>query len=142
MPFTVSIFNSKKGAAKQVTIEVEANQNCNLGFNRIERLTLAMNMQGADIEVLKVAGEVQMDSDNTTLFWHIPNLYEEGSAVLSFTSQRVDFDEMFPFEVKFEETYSLIDMQVNGVTSSANGEAMSQKVLHSLQSENYWISGE
>lgn len=37
-----------------ITLEVEANQNCNLGFKTLERITIAMNLGGAvDIEILK-----------------------------------------------------------------------------------------
>ena len=46
---------------------------------------------------------------------------------MSFASQRLQFDEMFPIEVKFEEAYSLIDMHVEGVKSVDSGEVMSCK---------------
>jgi len=49
------------------------------------------------------------------LLWHITNLMEEGSSVLSFASEKIQFDEIFPIEARFEETYSLIDLNVVNV---------------------------
>jgi hypothetical protein len=55
MPFTLNVFNSKKGAKNVITLELEANQNCNLSFKRLERVTVALNLgsQPVDIEVQK-----------------------------------------------------------------------------------------
>lgn len=73
------------------------------------------------------------------LLWIVSNLTEEGSAVLSFASEKLAFEDIFPIDVRFEETYSLIDLNVENVTSQATGDQLSVKTLHSLTSENYRI---
>ena len=74
------------------------------------------------------------------MLWHVSNLIEEGSAVLSFSSERLAFEDIFPIEVRFEETYSLIDVNVQKVANLATGEALSLKTVHSLSTENYRIN--
>jgi hypothetical protein len=37
-------------------------------------------------------------------------LVDEGNAVLTFASEKLSFDDLFPIEVRFDETYSLIDL--------------------------------
>jgi len=67
LPFTINVFNSKKGAKNVITIELEANQACNLSFKRLERVTIAMNLgsQPVDIEVQKAQGaQVEQDEAN------------------------------------------------------------------------------
>lgn len=64
---------------------------------------------------------------------------EEGSSVLSFASEKLSFEDIFPIEVKFEETYSLIDVNVESVGNLATGDTLSVKTLHSLTTENYRI---
>lgn len=116
-----------------ITLEVEANENSVLGFSKIERLTVAMNSGGADIEVIKKGNnQVEVDQGNNMILWHVANIKEAGNAVLSFASEKIQFDEMFPFEVSFDETYSLIDVNVQQVTNSATGDQMSLKLIHSL----------
>lgn len=53
MPFTLNVFNSKKQNKTVVTLEIEANQSCNLSFKRLERITVALNLgdRPVDIEV-------------------------------------------------------------------------------------------
>ena len=72
-----------------------------------------MNLGGngaVDIEILKKGNhEIEMDSANNMFLWHISNITEEGNAVLSFASEKLVFDEMFPIEIKFDETYSVIN---------------------------------
>jgi hypothetical protein len=53
LPFTINVFNSKKQNKNVITLEIEANQNCNLGFKRLERVTVALNLGqgGVDIEI-------------------------------------------------------------------------------------------
>ena len=68
------------------------------------------------------------------------NLHEEGSAVLQFASQQLQADDLFPLEVKFDETYSLIDMNVVQVVNAASGDTMSVKTIHSLSTENYSVT--
>ena len=53
MPFTINVFNSKKQNKNVITLEIEANQNCNLGFKKLERVTIALNLGqgGVDIEI-------------------------------------------------------------------------------------------
>lgn len=47
---------------------------------------------------------------------------------------------MFPIEVKFDETYSLIDVSVQQVATASSGEPMSLKAVHSLSTESYSIT--
>jgi hypothetical protein len=44
LPFTLNVFNSKKQGKTVVTLEIEANQNCNLNFSKLERVTVAVNL--------------------------------------------------------------------------------------------------
>ena len=64
MPFTLNVFNSKKQNKTVVTLELEANQSCNLAFTKLERVTVALNMgdRGVDIEIQKAAG-AQVEQD-------------------------------------------------------------------------------
>lgn len=63
LPFTVNVFNSKKGNKNVITIEVEANGECNLGYQKLERLTVCMNMGASvvDIEIQKKAPSHSID---------------------------------------------------------------------------------
>ena len=65
-----------------------------------------------DIELLKQGLNIEQDSTTNTLLWHISNLHEQDSAVLSFASKSLVFDDMFPLEVRFNEQYSLIDLNI------------------------------
>lgn len=47
---------------------------------------------------------------------------------------------MFPIEVRFDETYSLIDMNVVQVVNAQSGDQMSVKTVHSLSTESYTIT--
>jgi hypothetical protein len=67
----------------------------------------------------------------------VQNIHEEGNAVLQFASQRIVFDEIFPLEVRFDETYSLIDVKVDQLVNAASGDSMSLKEVHSLSTESY-----
>jgi hypothetical protein len=49
---------------------------------------------------------------------------------------------MFPIEVKFDETYSLIDLKTEEVSNIATGDALSVKLIHSLSTENYRVTAE
>ena len=55
---------------------------------------------------------MEQDQENNLLMWHVQTITDEGTAVLQFASQQLSFDDLFPIEVKFDETYSLIDMNV------------------------------
>ncbi|CDW88783.1 coatomer subunit delta [Stylonychia lemnae] len=144
LPFTVNVFNSKKQNKSVITLEIELNQNCNLSFKSFERVTLALSWgnRDTDIEVLKIAKNQQLEQDqkNDMLLWHVSNLMEEGSSVLSFASEKIQFEEIFPIEVRFEETYSLIDLGVTSVQNVSTGDALSLKTIHSLTTENYRIT--
>lgn len=98
--------------------------------------------KAVDIDILKKSKNsgLEQDGQNNMLLWVVTNLIEEGSAMLSFASERLAFDEIFPIDVRFEETYSLIDLNVEGVTNQSTGDALSLKTLHSLNTENYRIS--
>jgi hypothetical protein len=50
-------------------------------------------------------------------------LIEDGSAVLSFSSEKLAFEDLFPIDVKFDETYSLIDINVNKEVRMTTGDA-------------------
>jgi hypothetical protein len=58
MPFTLNVFNSKKASKSVVTLEIEANANCNLTFKRLERVTVALSLgdRAVDIEIQKSQG--------------------------------------------------------------------------------------
>ena len=144
MPFTLNVFNSKKQNKTVVTLELEANTNCNLTFKRLERVTVALNLgdRAVDIEIQKSQGAtVAQNQQNNQLLWHVDNLLEEGgNAVLQFASQQLQFDDMFPIEISFDETYSLIDMNVVQVANAKSGDQMSLKTVHSLSTENYTIT--
>lgn len=47
---------------------------------------------------------------------------------------------MFPIEITFDETYSLIDMNVVQVVNAKSGDQMSLKAVHSLSTESYTIT--
>jgi acid stress-induced BolA-like protein IbaG/YrbA len=55
-------------------------------------------------------------------------------------SQQLSFDEIFPIDVRFDETYSLIDVKVQQVANASTGDAMSLKEIHSLSTESYSIT--
>lgn len=96
-----------------------------------------------DIELLKQNVNIETDAVNNTLVWHVPNIHEDESAVLSFASKALVFDDMFPLDVKFNEQYSLIDLQLqNAPTDSATGEEMSLKLGTTLASDGYKITSD
>lgn len=49
---------------------------------------------------------------------------------------------MFPLEVKFDETYSLIDLKPEQVSNIATGDALSVKLINSLSTEHYRVNAE
>lgn len=113
LPFTINVFNSKKQGKNVVTMEIEYNQNQdNLKFKSLENVTIAINMGDSltDVELLKQDVNVEKDVANCMLYWHVANIHEDESAVLSFQCQGLSFEEMFPLEIKFQEPYSLIDL--------------------------------
>ena len=67
-----------------ITLEIEANQDCKLGFKSLERITIAMNLGGAvDIDVVKKGNhEIDQDHNSNQLLWHVTDLLNEGNAVL------------------------------------------------------------
>ena len=79
-----------------------------------------------DIELLKQNVNIVTDAVNNLLLWHVPNLHENESAVLSFASKALDFEGMFPLNISFSEQYSLIDLQTESTPIDSNsGEEMS-----------------
>lgn len=79
-----------------------------------------------DIELLKQNVNIETDAVNNILLWHVPNLHENESAVLSFASKALDFEGMFPLNISFSEQYSLIDLQTESTPIDSNsGEEMS-----------------
>ena len=121
-----------------ITLEIEKNEGL---FKSMERVSVGLQMgeRAVDIEILK-KGEntVEQDQEKNLMLWIVNRL--EGSAVLSFASDKLQFEDIFPIDVKFEETYSLIDLKVEQATNAATGEALSLKTIHSLLTENYRIS--
>ena len=69
-------------------------------------------------------------------------MFNEETAVLSFASEKLSFDEMFPLEVRFDETYSLIDMKVEAVKNANSGDPLSLKAIQSLSTENYRVTAD
>ena len=47
---------------------------------------------------------------------------------------------MFPIEVRFDEAYSLIDLDAVQASNVVNGEQLSLKVVQSLSTENYRVT--
>ena len=78
------------------------------------------------------------------LLWHVPNLHDTESAVLSFASKSLTFDDMFPLDVRFHEQYSLIDMNLASDSTkpmdALTGEEMSLKCTTSLVSDGYKVN--
>ena len=148
LPFTINVFNSKKQGKNVITIEIEYNQNQDkLQFKSLENVTVGLNMgdagQEVDIELLKQDVNIEQRAASNTLLWHVPNLHENESAVLSFASKALVFDDMFPLDVKFSEQYSLIDLQLQGApTDGQTGEEMSKKITNQLTTESYSITNE
>lgn len=104
-------------------------------------MALNLGSRPVDIEIYKSAGAtIEQDQENNRLLWHVQNITEEGNAVLQFGSQHLVFDEMFPVEIRFEETYSLIDVNVQQVVNAQSGDPMSLKTIHSLSTESYSIT--
>ena len=120
------------------------NSNCQLSFKQLERVSVHLNLgdRPVDVEILKKGSShgVEQDQSNNQLVWHISNLIEDGSAVLSFSSEKLAFEDLFPIDIKFDETYSLIDMNVNNVVSMTSGDPLSLKTVHSLSTENYRVT--
>ena len=69
--------------------------------------------------------------------WLVSNITEEGNAVLSFASEKLSYEDIFPIDIKFDETYSLIDVKVDKIANAATGDALSLKIVHSLMTESY-----
>ncbi len=60
--------------------------------------------------------------------------------MLSFSSERLSFEDLFPIEIKFDETYSLIEMNVDKVVNMTTGDPLSVKTIHSLSADNYRVT--
>ena len=76
-----------------ITIEVEANQDSTFAYQKLERVTIGMNVGssilGQDIEILKKNNIVEMEEGGSNMMlWHISNI-KEGNAVLSFSTEKV-----------------------------------------------------
>lgn len=131
-----------------MTLEIEYNQNQqHLNFKQLENVTIGLSIgdpgHEVDIELLKPGLNIEQDSTTNTMLWHVPNLHEQESAVLSFASKAIVFDEMFPLEVRFNEQYSLIDLNIQGVPRDAlTGEEMTKKISNVMCNESYKITNE
>lgn len=148
LPFTINVFNSKKQGKNVITMEIEYNQNQeNLKFKSLENVTIGLNMGDgqADIELLKQGVNTEQDAASNVMYWHVANLHESESAVLSFASKSLSFDDMFPLEIKFQESYSVIDLQMNAdvaPTDALTGDELSHKVATVLQADGYRVTPE
>lgn len=146
LPFTINVFNSKKQGKNVITMEIEFNQNQeNLKFKSLDNVTIGLNMGESlsDVELMKQDVNTEQDAANSMLYWHVSNLHECESAVLSFASQSLAFDDLFPLEVKFQENYSLIDLQMNPnavPTDAVTGDELSHKVTTVLQADGYKVT--
>ena len=97
----------------------------------------------SDVELMKQDVNTEQDAANSMLYWHVSNLHESESAVLAFASQSLAFDDLFPLEVKFQENYSLIDLQMDPNTVPTDAMAsdeMSHKVTTVLQADGYKVT--
>ena len=146
LPFTINVFNSKKQGKNVITMEIEFNQNQeNLKFKSLENVTIGLNMGDSlsDVELMKQDVNTEQDAANSMLYWHVSNLHESESAVLTFASQSLAFDDLFPLEVKFQENYSLIDLQMDPSavpTDAMTSDEMSHKVTTVLQADGYKVT--
>jgi hypothetical protein len=143
VPFMVNIFNSQKGAKKVISVQVEHNSDNGLDFKKgFESIVIAFNLQEQiDLEpVKKDHGHFSLDSETNILYWTVGQLAEGDQAVFSFASEQLDFEGMFPLDVKFEETYSILDLKAEGANNAETGEPMSLKSVSSLVSDKYQIS--
>lgn len=83
---------------------------------------------------------MEQDANNNMLLWQVANLHQEESATLTFASEKLSFEDIFPIDVRFEETYSIIELEVQDVSSLGSGDAFSVKTIHSLATDSYRIS--
>lgn len=137
LPFTVSVFNSKKAGKNVITMEVEFNQaQDNLSFKELENITIGVNMSEDDVEVTNGDANYEKDEANAMLLWHVPRLHESESAVLSFASKAITFDDIFPLDVRFSENYSVIDMRIAEEApkpmDALTGDEMSMKLVTTM----------
>jgi len=92
---------------------------------------------------LKQNENIEQDAATNTLYWHVANLHERESAVLSFASSALVFDDMFPLEIKFHEQYSVIGLELKDQPKDGqSGEDMSSKLTTTMKSEGYKITNE
>ena len=137
LPFTVSVFNSKKAGKNVITMEVEFNQaQDNLSFKELENITIGVNMSEDDVEVTTSDANYEKDEANAMLLWHVSRLHESESAVLSFASKAITFDDIFPLDVRFSENYSVIDMRIAEEApkpmDALTGDEMSMKLVTTM----------
>ena len=104
----------------------------------MSNLTVSLKVGDTTPELLKQA---KIENANNELIWHVENLQENESAVLSL--QNISFDDMFPLDIKFTEDYSLIGLEVSQApVDSKTGENMSIKLSQKLKDDNYSIVAE
>lgn len=142
LPFTINIFNSSKGSKKVIAVQVELNIGSPFRLpDGFDSLVLAFNMNGpVDLEPVKRDhGSFSLDQQTHVLYWTVGALKEGDQAVFSFASEALDFEGMFPIEVKFEETHSILGLEVTEVVNSETQEPMSLKSICSLMSERYQV---
>lgn len=117
-------------------------------FSALENVTIGIQLGDAgsevDFELQKSDVNVEQDNTNNMLLWHVPNLHDSESAVLSFASKSLSFDDMFPLDVRFHEQYSLIDMNLASDTTkpmdALTGDEMSLKFTTNLQTDGYKVN--
>ncbi len=66
LPFQLNVFNTKKGGKNLITLKIETNQNPNIEFKQLERVSVIVNLGGpVDIEVVK-QGSTQTELDENS----------------------------------------------------------------------------
>lgn len=56
------------------------NQQANIEFKQLERITVALNLGGpVDIEIVKQGNsQTELDENNAQLLWHVADLHSQG----------------------------------------------------------------
>lgn len=71
-------------------------------------MTVSLKVGDIQPELLKPAN---IENGSGELIWHVDNLQENESAVLSL--QNIGYEDMFPLDIKFTEDYSVIGLEVS-----------------------------
>ena len=118
-------------------------------FKALENVSIVIGLGDTspdEIELQSMECNIERDSANNQLVWHVANLHQSESAVLTFASKGLSYDDMFPLDVSFNEQYSLIDMQISvdapKPIDALTGEEMSLKLSSQVVSDGYKINAD